>query len=184
MSLQEIADRGTTPVAPTAGRTGPGPASPAGAARWWRAWLARFGLAEACGTIGAVAGFAAGYPMTGSLLAGAWLATLGEVVGFYGCIGTRTVQAACRVTAHLAGRRRLAAAAWHAITDQLASCAFAEALDFFLLRPGCMAGAAWLLRALPGGVWLGFAAGKAVADLAWYAVEAAARRAVARSIAA
>jgi hypothetical protein len=46
-----------------------------------------------------------------------------------------------------------------------------------------MAGAAWLLRTLPGGVWLGFAAGKAVADLAWYAIEAAVRRAFARSLA-
>ena len=70
------------------------------------------------------------------------------------------------------------------MTRQLASCAVAEALDFFLIRPGCMAGAAWLLRGLPGGVWLGFAAGKAVADLAWYGVEASARRSLARSIAA
>lgn len=188
VDMQGIAERGTTPVAPKAGWTGPGLASPAGqaarrAARWWRAWLARFGLAEAFGTVGAAAGFAAGYLMTRSLLAGAGLATIGEVIGFYGCVGSRTVLAACRATAHLAGRRRLAAAAWHAITEQLASCAAAEALDFFLIRPGCMAGAAWLLRTLPGGVWLGFAAGKAVADLAWYATEAAARRAVARSLA-
>ena len=43
------------------------------------------------------------------------------------------------------------------------------------------AGAAWLLRPLPGGVWLGFLAGKAVADVAWYGLEAYARRGVAWS---
>ncbi len=47
-----------------------------------------------------------------------------------------------------------------------------------LARPGCLAGAAWLLRPLPGGVWLGFALGKAAADAAWYALEASARRGV------
>jgi hypothetical protein len=66
----------------------------------------------------------------------------------------------------------------HAVKEQLASCAAAEVLDFFLIRPGCMAGAAWLARPLPGGVWLGFAVGKAVADVAWYGMEAAARRSV------
>ena len=153
-----------------------------GTRRWWRAWRARFGLAEACGSVGAAAGFAAGYRAAGSLVTAAGLATIGEFIGFYGCVGTSTVLAACRATTHLAGWGRLAAGAWHAVTRQLASCAAAEVLDFVVIRPGCLAGAAWLLRGLPGGVWLGFAAGKAVADLAWYGVEAAARRSLARSI--
>lgn len=152
--------------------------------RWCRAWRARFGLAEACGTAGAAAGFAAGYRAGGSLVTAVGLATIGEFIGFYSCVGTRTVLSACRATTHLAGWGRLAAGAWHAATQQLASCAAAEALDFFLIRPGCLAGAAWLLRGLPGGAWLGFAAGKAVADLVWYGVEASARRSLARSIAA
>ena len=152
------------------------------AAGWWRAWRARFGLAEVCGTLAAIGGFAAGYLAAGSLLAAAGLATLFEAVGFYGCVGVKTAAAACRATAHLAGFRRLAAGTWHAVTQQLASCAAAEALDGFLIRPGCLAGAAWLARPLPGGVWLGFAVGKAVADVAWYGMEAAARRGVARSL--
>jgi hypothetical protein len=69
------------------------------------------------------------------------------------------------------------------VRQQLASCAVAETADGFLIRPGCLAGAAWLLRPLPGGVWLGFVAGKAAADLAWYGLEACARRGVARSAA-
>jgi hypothetical protein len=157
--------------------------APSGTRRWWRAWRARFGLAEVCGSVGAAAGFAAGYRAAGSLVTAAGLATIGEFLGFYGCVGTRTVLAACRATAHLAGWGRLAAGAWHAVTQQLASCVAAETLDFVVVRPGCLAGAAWLLRGLPGGVWLGFAAGKVVADLAWYGVEAAARRGLARSIA-
>jgi hypothetical protein len=155
--------------------------APAG---WWPAWRARFGLAEVCGTLAAISGFAAGYLAAGSLLAAAGLATLCEAIGFYGCIGVKTTAAASRATAHLAGLPRLAAGTWHAVTGQLASCAAAEAVDGFLIRPGCLAGAAWLARPLPGGVWLGFAVGKAVADLAWYCMEAMARRGVARSLAA
>ncbi len=194
----------TTPE-PTTGRTGrTGPASPAGPGRadaaprrpaaghdelqvpaggWWRAWRARFGLAEVCGTIGAVAGFAAGYLPAGSLLTAAGLATLCEAIGFYGCIGVQAARTACRATAHLAGWRRLAAGACHAVKEQLTSCAAAEALDLLLIRPGCMAGAAWLLRLLPGGVWVGFLVGKAAADVAWYGMEASARWGVVRAAA-
>ena len=153
------------------------------AAGWWRTWRARFGLAEMCGTLAAVSGFAAGYLAARSLLAAAGLATLCEAIGFYGCVGGKTAAAASRAAAHLAGFRRLAARTWHAVTQQLASCAAAEALDGFLVRPGCLAGAAWLVRPLPGGVWLGFAAGKAAVDVAWHGMEATARRGVARSLA-
>jgi len=151
-------------------------------AGWWRAWRDRFGLAEVCGTLAAVAGFAAGYVQAGSLLAAAALATVCEAVGFYGCVGAKTVASARRATAHLGGWRRLAAGAWHAVHEQLASCAVAETVDGFLIRPGCLVGAAWLLRPLPGGVWLGFAVGKAVADVAWYGLEASARRGVTFSL--
>jgi ornithine decarboxylase len=157
----------------------PVPDRPAG---WWRAWRDRFGLAEVCGTLAAVAGFAAGYAQAGSLLAAAALATIFEAIGFYGCIGAKTVAAARRATAHLDGWCRLAAGAWHAVREQLASCAVAESVDGFLVRPGCLAGAAWLLRPLPGGVWLGFAVGKAAADVAWYGLEASARRGVSWSV--
>ena len=169
----------TRPAGDQPGEPGPSAASPAG---WWRAWRARFGLAEVIGTLGAVAGFAAGYLSAGSLLAAAGLATLGEIIGFYGCIGAKTAAAASRATAHLGGWRRLAAGIWHAVHEQLASCAAAEAMDAFLIRPSCVAGAAWLLRPLPGGVWLGFAAGKLTADVAWYGMEAAARRGVTWSL--
>ena len=153
----------------------PVPDPPAG---WWRAWRDRFGLAEVCGTLAAAAGFAAGYAQVGSLLAAAALATICEAIGFYGCIAVKTGAAARRATVHLGGWRRLAAGAWHAVHEQLASCAVAETVDGFLIRPGCMVGAAWLLRALPGGVWIGFAAGKAAADAAWYGLEAFTRRGV------
>ncbi len=169
---------GDMALAPLAGDTAPEQPAPG----WWPAWRARFGLAEVVGTLGAIAGFAAGYLSVGSLLAAAGLAILGEVIGFYCCIGVKTAVAAGRATAHLGGWRRLAAGAWHAVKEQLASCAAAEALDAFLVRPWCLAGAAWLLRPLPGGVWIGFAVGKVAADVAWYGMEAAARRGVTWSV--
>ena len=150
------------------------------AGQWWRSWRARFGLAEVCGTVAAIAGFAIGYRAGGSLLTAAGLATLGEFAGFYGCIGTKAALAAWRATAHLIGWRRLGAGAWHAVTQQLASCAAAEAVDFALIRPASLAGAAWLLLWLPGGIWLGFVVGKGVADVFWYGAEAAARRGLIR----
>lgn len=192
---------------PAARQQGGTPGSERGRAKrrnWLLAWRARFGLAEVCGTAGAVAGFAAGYLSGRSLLAAAGLATICEVAGFYGCIGVKTALAARRATAHLAGWPRLAAAAWHAIKEQLASCAVAEVLDDFFIRPGCIAGAAWLfrslpaavwfgfpgriptaawlLRPLPGGVWLGFVVGKVAADVAWYGMEASARWGVVRPL--
>jgi hypothetical protein len=171
MSIGTAATAGTNriPVRPTAGG-------------WWRAWRGRFGLAEVCCNSGAAAGVVAGYLSTRSLFAAAALATAGGTTGFYGCVGLKTAVAASRVTAHLAGWRRLAATAWHAVTQQLASCAAAEALDDLLIRPGCLAVGWWLLRPLPGGVWLGFAVGKAAADVAWYGMEACARRGVAAFI--
>jgi ornithine decarboxylase len=197
-----MSERGVTAVALAVRDTEPVPAVPAGdvpsslvhgrpadggmavaRAGRWQAWRARFGLAEVCGTIAAVSGFTAGYLAAGSLLVAAGLATICEAVGFYGCVGGRTAAAAWRATAHLGGLPRLAAGAWHAIMAQLASCAVAEALDAFLIRPGCLAGAAWLARPLPAGVWLGFAVGKAAADVAWYGMEASARRGVAWTVA-
>ena len=77
---------------PVAGLPGAGDEQAlSGTRRWWRAWRARFGLAEVCGSVGAAAGFAAGYRAAGSLVTAAELATIGEFLGFYGCVGTRTV---------------------------------------------------------------------------------------------
>jgi hypothetical protein len=142
-----------------------------------RGWLARFGLAEAVGTAAAFAGFTAGYLGTGSLLVAAGLATACEAAGFYGVVLVKVAASAWRATSHLAGTRRLAAAAWHAAWQHLMSCAAAEAVDDFLVRPWCMAAAAWLMRPVPvpGAVWIGFAIGKAAADVAWYGTEAAVR---------
>ena len=52
-----------------------------------------------------------------------------------------------------------------------------------LIRPGCVAGAAWLLLPLLGGVWLGMVTGKAIADVVWYGAEASVGRGLARSVA-
>ena len=115
-----------SPDAASAGAVAVAPSVPDRPAGWWRAWRDRFGLAEVCGTLAAVAGFAAGYAQAGSLLAAAALATVGEAIGFYGCIAVKTGAAARRATIHLGGWRRLAAGAWHAVHEQLASCAVAE----------------------------------------------------------
>ena len=121
-------------------------------AGWWRAWRDRFGLAEVCGTMAAAAGFAAGYAQARSLLAAAALATVCEGIGFYGCIAAKTGAAARRATAHLDGWRRLAAGAWHAVREQLASCAVAETVDGFLAWYGLEASARRGVRIVGRGV--------------------------------
>ena len=158
---------GDVPGGAVSGRGAAGRCMAPARAGWWQAWRARFGLAEICGTLAAIGGFTAGYLAAGSLLAAAGLATICETVAFYGCVGVKTAAAACQATAHLGGLRRIVTGTWHAVAQQLASCAAAEALDGLAVRPGCLAGAAWLARPLPGGVWLGFAVGKAAADVAW-----------------
>src|SRR5437764_12595148 len=114
-----MSERGVTAVTLPVGETGGGPALQAGnlpggaiSGRWaagpgtaparagrWQAWRARFGLAEACGTIAAVIGFTVGYLTAGSLLAAAGLATICEALGFYGCVGIKTAAVARRATA-------------------------------------------------------------------------------------
>ena len=99
-------------------------------AGWWRAWRARFGWAEIGGTAGAVAGFAAGYQASGSLLAAAGLATMCEAAMFYGWVGAATIAAAGRATAHLAGWRRLAAdVAWYGL-EAATRCGLTRTLAF------------------------------------------------------
>jgi hypothetical protein len=51
----------------------------------------------------------------------------------------------------------------------------AEALDDLAVRPQAIYWLTWWARHLPGGLVWGFAAGKAVADIAYYAAEAATR---------
>src|ERR1700755_3680417 len=162
MSGASIGGAAVTARSAEAVMASPVPPPPAG---WGRAWRDRFGLAEVCGTLAAAAGFAVGYAQAGSLLAAAALATICEAIGFYGCIAVKTGAAGRRATLHLGGWRRLAAGAWHAVREQLASCAVAETVDGFLIRPGCMAGAAWLMRPLPGGVWLGVVDGNGGGDV-------------------
>ena len=144
----------------------------------------RFRLAEGCGTLAAIGGFAAGYLAAGSLLAAAWPATLCEVIGFYGCVGVRTAAAGSpghrppgRVPQ--AGRRT-----WHAVTQQLASCAAAEALEGLPVRPGCLA---WCCLGRPGRCPAGYGSGSRPArrsptwpGTAW---KPSARRGVARPLA-
>lgn len=139
-------------------------------------WWSRFGAAEAAGTVMAIAGFGIAQLRGWPLPAAAGLAVTAEVIGFYALVGIKTAMRAGKATAHLAGARRLGAAAWHAVHDQLASAGAAEAVDDLLVRPGCMTLGAWAgSRWGTAGLWLGFLAGKAIADLAWYLVEAHAR---------
>src|SRR5690348_13964614 len=65
------AGRGAFGVGGRAGRGGGGGGGRGGLRAWWGAWRERFGLAEVCGTLTAVGGFAAGYLGSGSLLAAA-----------------------------------------------------------------------------------------------------------------
>jgi hypothetical protein len=151
------------------------------AVAWASSWRSRFGLAEICGTLAAVAGFGFGLRRGWQVPAAAGLATAAEAAAFYAPVAAKAALRAWRATGHLTGWPRAIGAAWHAVRDQFASAAFAEIVDDLLVRPAAMTAGAWIGR--PGGLlwlWAGFLAGKGLADAAWYAVEAHTRGLLAR----
>jgi hypothetical protein len=111
-------------------------------------WVRRYAPAELLALIGALAGYLALELATGSHVAAAYGAAIGDGVGYYGLIVTREVRAK--------GARP-------AVRFLVLEFGPAEVLDSTVIRPGCTALATAAL-----GTALGVLAGKVLADLVFY----------------
>jgi hypothetical protein len=124
----------------------------------WREWLARYGWAEVWGVITSYLGYFAGIHLTGSAVVGAFSASMGENVGYYGCIIWREI----------AGRRRSGAGISVTMLnsvgrDLLYEFGLPELLDSFIVRPS-----ATYLAVATLGPTLGIGIGKLASDIVFY----------------
>ena len=126
-------------------------------------WLRRYGAGEVVGLAGALTGSWLVYRATGSAIAAAYGASVGESLGFYGTIVVREMV----LEAYAAGARRAPygprqiAATWRSLFLEFGPAEFADTL---VLRPFMM----WLGEEMFGRP-LGILAGKLLADLSFYA---------------
>jgi hypothetical protein len=132
-------------------------------------WIARYLPLEVLGTVAAIAGAAAAYEATGSLVAAAVAGTVAEGVGYYALVVVRGIRghlASSRVRRHRGPARRTFVAVVLTLRGLVAEFGLAEALDTFLLRPALLIAATTALGPNPTG-WL---VGKLAADVVFYAV--------------
>ena len=100
----------------------------------WREWVARYGWAEVWGVLTSYLGYFAGLHLTGSVVVGAFTASLGENVGYYGCIIWREIAGQMRegepFSLTMLGRIS---------RDLLYEFGLPELLDSFIVRPAATA---------------------------------------------
>lgn len=119
----------------------------------WRDWVGRFGLAELFGLLGSYAGYA--LLSNAGPVAAVYGAAIGENCGYYATIFLRDWRAT-PMEERFSGR---------ILGAMLHDFGLAEALDFFVIRPG----ATGLAVALVGSAW-GVGLGKVLSDLVFYAL--------------
>ena len=127
-------------------------------------WLARYGVAEAVGTVTAVAGAWLVRAATGNDVLAAYGGAIGENVGYYGCIAARDLLVAHRDARAdgVAFGARQAALVGRELALEFGPM---EIVDTLVTRPFLMGfGAHWL------GGGAGVIAGKLAADVLFYAV--------------
>ena len=125
-----------------------------------RAWMRRYGSAEALAGIGALTGFVAVDAATGDRVAASFAAAIGDNLAYYGWLLAGEIRHRAALARGPLRRLRVVPAALRSL-----ACEFgpAEALDTTIVRPVCTAAFTALAGAAPG-VLLA----KVVADLAFY----------------
>jgi len=125
-------------------------------------WLRRYGPAEVTGIVTALLGSYAVHALTGSEIAAAFGAALGETLGFYGVIVGREIRTD-RQTARAAGVQYGPRAWLRTAANLMIEFGPAEILDSGLIRPAAMGFGTRLL-----GRALGVPLGKLAADVTFY----------------
>jgi hypothetical protein len=129
-----------------------------------RAWVRRYLPAEIAGTAAALAAAWTVHAISGSLVSAATAGTIGESLGFYGCMAIREAVRLDACHRDQAAPKRLWLTGTRTVRDLLIEFGPAELVDSLLVRPFCM----YLMTSLLPNFTAGVLAGKLMADVLFY----------------
>ena len=131
-----------------------------------REWFGRYLPAEILGTVTALAAAWTVHAVSGSLITAAIAGTIGESLGFYGCLAVREVRYYDALHRDHGRLRRQWLTGTRTLRDLLIEFGPAELVDSFLTRPLFM----YLMASLLQNFTAGIVAGKLAADVIFYGI--------------
>jgi hypothetical protein len=131
-----------------------------------REWVGRYLPAEVLGTVAALAAAWTVHAASGSLISAAVAGTVGESLGYYGCMAVREALVHDTRHRHHGRMKRLLFTGAGTIRDLLIEFGPAELVDSFLVRPFFM----FLMPSLLGSFTAGILLGKVAADVVFYSL--------------
>jgi hypothetical protein len=137
-----------------------------GARRKLQEWAVRYLPAEIVGTVTAVAAAWTVHAASGSLVSAAVAGTVGESLGYYGCMVLREALRHDARHRHHGAPMRLWLTGTGTVRDMLIEFGPAELVDSLLVRPLCM----YLIPSLLNDFTAGILAGKLAADVVFYSL--------------
>jgi hypothetical protein len=137
-----------------------------GVGRKLREWVGRYLPAEVLGTVIALAAAWTVHAASGSLISAAVAGTVGESLGYYGCMAVREALVHDTRHRHHGRMKRLWLTGASTLRDMLIEFGPAELVDSFLVRPFFM----FLMPSLLGNFTAGILLGKLAADVIFYSL--------------
>jgi hypothetical protein len=131
-----------------------------------REWFGRYLPAELLGTLTALAAAWTVHAVSGSLISAAIAGTIGESLGFYGCLAVREMRYYDALHRDHGRLRRQWLTGTRTLRDLLIEFGPAELVDSFLTRPLFM----YLMASLLQNFTAGIVAGKLAADVIFYGI--------------
>lgn len=131
-----------------------------------REWFGRYLPAEILGTVTALAAAWTVHAVSGSLISAAIAGTIGESLGFYGCLAVREVRYYDALHRDHGWLRRQWLTGTRTLRGLLIEFGPAELVDSFLTRPLFM----YLMASLLQNFTAGIVAGKLAADVIFYGI--------------
>jgi hypothetical protein len=142
------------------------PKVPWGIRRKLREWFGRYLPAEILGTLTALAAAWTVHAASDSLISAAVAGTIGESLGFYGCMAVREAFRNDARQCHHGRGRRLWLTGSRTVRDLLIEFGPAELVDTVLVRPLFM----YLMPSLLDNFTVGILLGKLAADVVFYSL--------------
>jgi hypothetical protein len=141
-----------------------------GCRRRLREWAGRYLPAEVVGTFAALAAAWSVHALSGSLVSAAVAGTIGEALGYYGCMATRVAFRYDACHRHHRAPKRHWLTGTRTVRDLLVEFGPAELVDSLVVRPSSM----YLATSLLGDFTAGIVVGKLAADVVFYGIAVAA----------